>query len=101
MLRAARKIGRLLSRLDRNMGQLKLELEAGIRDAGMDEGSALDIGHLVAESRENIASRLHDFFNARLDTWARQAWREYWPAPSCPPRPAHEQQQQLETSEVD
>jgi len=90
MLRAARKIGRLLSRLDRNMGQLQQELEAGIRDAGMDEGSALNIGHLVAESRENIASRLHDFFNARLDFFARQTWREYWPAA------AGKQQQQRE-----
>jgi len=95
-MRSARKIGRLLSRMDSTMGRLKIELEDGIRGAGMDEGSVLNIGHQVDAARSQIASRLHDFFTARLDSWARQAWSGYWPpSPTvqtpAPPAPASEQ----------
>ena len=96
MLRGARRIGRLLARLDRIMVRLGFELVAGLRDAGVDEGRTLNVGHLVIESRDNIASRLHDAFNAKLDTYARQAWLEHQPPArtvqtSTPPAPASEQ----------
>ena len=101
MLRAAKRIGALLGRLDRATEKLKDELEDGCLKAGLDRGAVLNIGHQVIDARLKIASRLHDFFNARCDAWARQTWSGYQQAASSSTPVESDQKRRREIAEVD
>ncbi len=77
MMSQARQVGRLIARVDKRSGELEAELTEGLRAAGFDPGQVLNMKHLVTEAREKLVDRLHGFFNARVDSWARQSWRAY------------------------